>query len=131
MVSSAILDASALLALLNREPGGERVAEALLTGALMSAVNLSEVVAKLADIGMSEGEVREAIEPLGVEVVPFDEAAAVATGLLRGESRRAGLSLGDRACLALGRERTLPVLTADTAWSTLDLGPEVKVEQLR
>lgn len=107
------------------------MAEALLKGALMSAVNLSEVAAKLVDIGMAETEIRDAIEPLGVEVVTFDGEAAVAAGLLRRESRRAGLSLGDRACLALGRERGLPVLTSDTAWASLDLGAEPEIVMLR
>ncbi len=107
------------------------MAERLLTGAVMSAVNLSEVVAKLSDFGMAEAEVREIIEPLGVEVVAFDEAAAFVAGLLRRESRRAGLSLGDRACLALGRARRLPVLTADIAWSTIDFGSDVEIVMLR
>lgn len=107
------------------------MAERLFTGAVMSAVNLSEVVAKLSDVGMAEAEIREIIEPLGVEVVAFDEATAFVAGLLRRESRRAGLSLGDRACLALGRARKLPVLTADIAWSTVDLDPEVELVMLR
>lgn len=107
------------------------MAEALLKGALMSAVNLSEVAAKLVDIGMAETEIRDAIEPLGVEVVTFDREAAVAAGFLRRESRRAGLSLGDRACLALGRERGLPVLTSDTAWASLDFGAGPEIVMLR
>ncbi len=128
-MSSGVLDASALLALLNREPGAERVAEALAAGACMSAVNLSEVVAKLAEIGMTEAEIHEAIDPLGLDVAPFGAADAFATGLLRPASRAAGLSLGDRACLALGRRRGLPVLTADSAWSVLD--PGAGIEMLR
>lgn len=107
------------------------MAEALARGALMSTVNLSEVAAKLADIGMAEAAVRMATEQLGLEFVAFDEAGAVAAGLLRPASRSAGLSLGDRACIALGQARSLPVLTADLAWSSLDLGPEVQVVMIR
>ena len=130
-VNSWVLDASALLTLLNRESGHEFVAEALATGSLMSAVNLSEVVAKLADVGMTEGEIRGAIEPWGLEFPDFDDMGAFSAGLLRPASRRAGLSLGDRACIALGRERNLPVLTADQAWRNLDLGPGIEVVLLR
>ena len=130
-MSSCVLDASALLALLNREPGEERVMEALVMGALMSAVNLSEVVAKLADIGMTEADIREAVEPLGIKLADFDASGAFSAGLLRPASRSAGLSLGDRACIALGRQRGLPVLTADIAWNSLDLGTEVEIVMLR
>lgn len=130
-MTSWVLDASALLALLNREPGSERVAEALAAGAALSTVNLSEVAAKLADIGMPEAEIREAIEPLGLDFVEFDIADAFATGLLRPASRAAGLSLGDRACLALGVRLVAPVLTADRGWSGLDLGADVEITMLR
>ena len=128
MTSEWVLDASALLALLNREPGEERVAEALAAGVVMSTVNLSEVVAKLADIGMPEAEIREAIEPLGLGFAAFDDAGAFGAGLLRPASRTVGLSLGDRACLALGRQSGLPVLTADLAWNSLDFGLDSGVE---
>ena len=131
LVSSCVLDASALLALLNQEPGEERVVEALASGAVMSTVNLSEVVAKLADIGMTERDIREAIEPLGIELADFDPSGAFSAGLLRPPSRRAGLSLGDRACVALGLHQGLPVLTADTAWSSLSLGGEMEIVMLR
>lgn len=130
-MTSWVFDASALLALLNREPGSERVAEALVSGATMSTVNLAEVTAKLAEIGMPEGEIREAIEPLGVDFVDFDVADAFASGLLRPASRAAGLSLGDRACVALGMRMAAPVLTADRRWSSLDLGADVEIEMLR
>ena len=130
-MSRAVLDASALLALLNRERGAEQVAEALAAGAIIGAVNLSEVVAKLADIGMPEAEIREALEPLALDVVDFDVADAFATGLLRPLARAAGLSLGDRACLALGRRTALPVLTADQAWTHLALAPAIEITVIR
>ncbi len=105
--------------------------EALVMGALMSTVNLSEVVATLADIGMTEADIREAVEPLGIELADFDASGAFSAGLLRPASRSAGLSLGDRACIALGRQRSLPVLTADIAWNSLKLGTGVEIVMLR
>ncbi|MBI2872580.1 MAG: type II toxin-antitoxin system VapC family toxin [Chloroflexi bacterium] len=108
----AVLDASALLALLNAEPGAEVVAAALPQAAI-SAVNLSEVVAKLADAGMPEAAVREALQGLALDVVPFDTDQAYEAGLLRSSTRGVGLSLGDRACLGLARRLNVPALTAD------------------
>lgn len=125
-MSSLVLDASALLALLQGEPGVERW-ESAVAAAAISAVNLSEVVAKLADAGMSEEEIRTTLEPLGLEVVDFDAEQAYQAGLLRPITRPAGLSLGDRACLALARARRTPALTADQAWDTVHVGAEVRV----
>ena len=124
-MSDVVLDASALLALLQDEPGAERVLESL-PGALISSVNFSEVVAKLAELGMPETDIRLALT-LGLEVAPFDEALAVAAGTLRPATRSAGLSLGDRACLALARARSLPALTTDRAWQDLDVDAAVEV----
>lgn len=124
-MSSAVLDASALLALLQDEPGSDRVLESL-PGGLISSVNLSEVVAKLAELGIPEPEIRLALS-LGLDVVPFDEALAYSAGTMRPATRSAGLSLGDRACLALARSRSLPALTTDRAWRDIDVGVEVKV----
>jgi len=121
----AVLDASALLALLQGEPGSSRVLE-VLPGVLICSVNLSEVVAKLAESGMPEGDIHRALG-LGLEIVPFDEALAFQAGLLRPVTRRAGLSLGDRACLALAQARSLPALTTDRAWTGLDAGVDVEV----
>ncbi len=107
------------------------MAQAVVDGAVMSTVNLSEVTAKLAETGLSEEAIGRSIGLLGVPCIPFDETAAYSAGMLRAASRIAGLSFGDRACLALGRERNLPVLTADRAWSDLDLGPGIEVVLLR
>jgi PIN domain nuclease of toxin-antitoxin system len=125
-MSEFVLDASALLALLNQEPGSEAVAS-IITQAAISAVNLSEVVAKLAEAGMPEAVLRQVLEGLGFEVVPFDETQAFIAGLLRSQTRSLGLSFGDRACLALARERNLPVLTTDRVWENLNLGIEIRV----
>ena len=130
-MSEWVLDASALLALLKREPGEERVERALADGAVISAVNLSEVVAKLAGGGTPETGIRARIGALRVDVADFDGADAFAAGLLLPATRAAGLSLGDRACIALGRRSRLPVLTADIAWTSLDLGPGVEITALR
>ena len=130
-MSEWVLDASALLALLQYEPGEERVAGAIADGAIISAVNLSEVVAKLADSGTPEAGIRAKIETLRLDVAPFDGADAFAAGLLRPATRAAGLSLGDRACIALGQRSGLPVLTADSAWMSLDFHPDVEIITLR
>jgi ribonuclease VapC len=121
-----VLDASALLALLNEEPGNEVVAESI-PGATISAVNLSEVVAKLVEAGMPDDAVRSALGDLGIEIRVFDGEAAYLTGALRPQTRKLGLSLGDRACVALGLQLSLPVLTADRNWKELDVGVEVQV----
>ena len=114
-MSEAVLDSSALLALLWNEPGADYVAAAL-PGALLSSVNLAEVVTKLRERGLSASEGRELVESLGVVVVDFDADQAEATAELRESTRSLGLSLGDRACLALARRRNCPALTADAAW---------------
>lgn len=121
-----VLDASAVLTLLNEEPGHELVSTAL-DEAAMSSVNLAEVVSQLADHGMTEPEIHQVVDALGIEIHDLDVAAAYAAGLLRPVSRRYGLSLGDRACLALARHLDLPALTADRAWAELDVGVEVRL----
>lgn len=115
-MSRSVLDASALLALLNREPGYEQVIRAIADGAAVSTVNLAEVVTKLSDRGAMEGEIRAALDALRLEVLAFDGELAYQTGLLRPPTRQAGLSLGDRACLALGRVLGLSVITAERGW---------------
>ena len=120
-MSSAVLDASALLALLGQEPGSMQVAAAISNGAAISAVNLAEVVAKLQERGASEAIIRATLLPLTFTIVTFDTDLAYATGLLRTSTRPAGLSFGDRACLALAQRLGVPALTTDRAWATLSL----------
>ena len=127
-MTSVVLDASALLAMLNSEPGGGAVQESL-PGAAISAVNLSEVISKLSERGMPEPAIRAAFEGLGFEVHPFDADAAYSTARLRTATKSYGLSPGDRACLALGLALTAPVLTADRTWKKLKLG--VKIRSIR
>ena len=125
MPRDAVLDASALLALLNAEPGAERVA-ACVPGGVISAVNLAEVVGKLAEAGMAVEDIRLALAGLALRIADLDEGLAYDVGLLRPSTRARGLSLGDRACLAQARKSGLPALTADRDWLPLDLGVEVE-----
>lgn len=121
-----VLDASALLAFLFREDGHERVAESADRGCL-SAVNLSEVLGRFARDGHDPFEVLARIRETSIEIVPFDaEQAALAAALLPAV-RSMGLSLGDRACLALAVSREIPALTADRSWKDLDIGVEVRL----
>lgn len=121
-----MLDASALFALLNREPGHEEVARAVPRAAI-EAINLSEVVAKLSESGMPEETIREALEGLALEVHAFGRDLAYEAGSLRPVTKPRRLSLGDRACLALGKHLDLPVLTTDRAWEGLEVDVEVRL----
>lgn len=123
---SIVLDSSVVLAHINGEPGSERAA-AFFGDALISAVNLAEVVAKLVDRGASLALTRAALSRYGLQVAAFDEELAEWTGALRPQTRAFGLSLGDRACLALALRRALPVLTADRTWKELNLSVEVQL----
>jgi len=127
-LSRWVLDASALLALLNGESGSERVAE-VLPDAVIASVNFSEVVAKLADEGRNESEIRSYLDALGLKIVEFNAELAYQTGFLRSLTRSIGLSLGDRACLALAVSLGVPALTCDRVWTTLSL--EVTIELIR
>lgn len=123
---SCVLDASALLAMLHGEPGGEAVQD-LLQSATMSTVNWSEVVQKALDRQVSVEGLRQDVEALGLEIIPFSAAQAEQAAHLRALTRQAGLSLGDRACLALAAELGLPAVTTDRAWSDLPVEVEVQV----
>lgn len=126
-MTRAVLDASALLALLQAEAGADVVAQAL-PGACMSAVNFGEVVAKLVEIGWPQDEVVRDLRGLDIEIVPHDEAQAVCAGLLRAITRSVGLSLGDRACLALAEHIQGVAFTADRQWLAVrDLKAEVRM----
>lgn len=125
-MNECVLDASALLALMFGEPGAERIL-ALLPGAGIGAVNLSEVVAKLQERGVPDARIARDIAALDLAVVPFDAEQAMAAGTLRAATRGHGLSLGDRACLALAKARGVPAVTTDRGWAALDVGVEVVV----
>ena len=125
-MSEYVLDASALLALLNAEKGADLV-QALLPEAVISTVNLAEVVTRLSAAGMPENEIREALALLGLETIPFDKEQAFQAGLLFPHTHHYGLSLGDRACLALAQTRAAATVTADRAWETMDLQVTIKL----
>lgn len=119
-----VADASAVLALLKQEPFG-RFDPGRLVRATISAVNLFEVLQKLSAGGLSDSEADDAVAALDLQVAPFDEAQARTAARLWPQTRRAGLSLADRACLALGLRRGSPVVTADRIWASLDVGVEI------
>ena len=121
----SVLDSSALLAYLLEEPGAEVVEAALVSEAVIGTVNLAEVLSKLVDAGGHADEVTSLVLGLPIEVAAFTADGARETARLRRATVTAGLSLGDRACLALGTIRGVPVLTADRAWRGLAIGVEV------
>ncbi len=121
-----VLDASALLAMLQGERGGERV-EAVLEHVVISAVNWSEVVQKAAARGVPVDGLREDLRALGMAVLPFDPVDGEAAAALWPTTRSRGLSLGDRACLALAKRLGIPALTADRVWADLDLPVEIEL----
>lgn len=119
-VSEAVLDASAVLAVMGRETGWERVA-ALLPRSCISTVNLSEVAAKIAERGGPVEATRLQLSGYQMAVIPFDQDLAYLAASLRPLSKALGLSFGDRACLALGLAKRLPVVTAEREWARLNL----------
>lgn len=127
-MSDWVLDASALLALLFREPGADRVAAMVASHtAAMSAVNHAEVVARLADSGTPPDEITINLALLPIQIVEFGEALSLIAGMLRPRTRAFGLSLGDRACLALAQRTGTTAITADRAWASLDVGIPIEV----
>jgi PIN domain nuclease of toxin-antitoxin system len=121
-----VLDSSVVLAVLNEEGDWESF-KPLLRQGLISAVNLSEVVARLIERRISPADIDEILGELALPTEPFDVDDARASGVLRGPTRAFGLSFGDRACLALGRRVDGTVYTADRAWSGVDVGVEIVV----
>ncbi|MGH8572258.1 MAG: type II toxin-antitoxin system VapC family toxin [Gammaproteobacteria bacterium] len=122
----AVLDASALLAYLQDEPGNEAI-EPLLDESAISSVNWAEVVQKSIASGVDVDGLRDDMEALGLSILPFTPEEADTAGRLWLETRSCGLSLGDRACLSLGIRLGVPVLTTDQVWVSLDLPVTVHV----
>ena len=132
--AAGVLDASALLALVYEEAGADRLEATVRRGALISSVNWAEALSRMAELGEPVNEsvphVRVAIAAIGtLTIVPFDEVQSLEVARLRPLTKPLGLSLADRACLALGRLNHLPVLTTDRAWRSLRLS--VKIEVIR
>lgn len=125
-MAEVVLDSSAIIAMLSGEPGGELV-RSNLPGAIISTVNLTEVGTRLSDRGADEATIRHGIQMLDLEIATFDAEQALGAALLRPSTRQFGLSLGDRACLALAARRRLPVLTADRNWARLSIGIDIRL----
>ena len=124
-----VLDASVILAVVHQEPGHEKLTPGLLARAVASTVNLAEVQGKLVSRGWPSDEAWEDATSPVREAIPFTEEHARLAGDLILQSRHLGLSLGDRACLALGMALKAPVYTADTRWQGLGIG--VRVHAIR
>jgi len=128
-MTSVVLDASAVIALVRDEPGADRVAEHL-GNAVISAVNLQEVVKALLLRGFEIDVIREILENLRLDIRSHDSEAAFASALLVGETAQYGRGLGDRTCMALGIALACPVLTTDREWKNVKVDGLV-VEHLR
>ena len=123
---TVVLDASALLAYLQGEPG-EKVVERLLEESVISSVNWAEVVQQSISAEVDVRGMLEDLKALGLQVEPFTAEDGDTAGQLWTQTRQAGLSLGDRACLSLGLRLKVSVLTADRAWQNLNLSLDVQV----
>jgi ribonuclease VapC len=126
-MNRVVLDASAILAVISGEPGTEKLTPDLLARAVGGAVNLAEVQTKLVSRGWASVDAWEDATSPVREVLPFDEEQAKIAGHLVSQTRHLGLSLGDRACLALGIALKAPVYTAEKAWKKLKVGVRVHV----
>lgn len=115
-----VLDASALLALINQEAGQEAVAN-VITHSVMSAVNVSESIAILQKHNVAATTAQLFIDDMLAEIIPFNKEQALGAAILHKHTSKFGLSLGDRACLNLASQLNLPVLTADKVWSKVKI----------
>ena len=127
-MSAIVFDSSVLIAILRQEPGSD-VGEQSLNDALISTVNLAEVATYLARNSVPPETINQALAAFPIEVVPFDREQGLIAGCLYPACKSLGLSLGDRACLALAKSKNLPILTADQAWLKLEI--DVTVSSIR
>jgi len=121
-----VLDSSALLTIVKKERGAD-IVEAAFGDAAISAVNVSEVLSKVWDWGLDANTYIGDLTRLRLEVVDFDFSRAALAASLRATTRSFGLSLGDRACLALAVERDCPAMTADRNWAKLNIGVPIQL----
>jgi ribonuclease VapC len=128
-VTSAVLDASAVLALIRGEPGGDKVAEHVGRAAI-SAVNLHEVIKELFLSELDEPTIREVLGELRLDVRAHDTEAAYAAAALHAQTRQFGRGLSDRSCLALALQLGAPAITADKEWRKVNV-KGLKIEQIR
>jgi PIN domain nuclease of toxin-antitoxin system len=127
---TVVLDASALPTALLDEPGKDRV-DAVISGALMTTVNLAEVIGHFAKLGADRAEIDALLAGLPIVYVEPDEALAIEAGLMRPVGEQAGLSLGDRLCLAQARRLGAKAVTADRAWRGIAAAFGADVELIR
>ena len=125
-MTTFVMDSSAALAILLGEAGSE-AAIALLPNSRCSTVNATEIITRLIDKGRSQERAAEDFYSLGMTVVDFDEALSVHAGYLRPATRHKGLSLGDRACLAVAIRDNATAVTADRSWADLEVGCKIEV----
>jgi ribonuclease VapC len=123
-----VLDSSAVLAVMKREPGADIVIAAT-ESSILSAVNAGEVVSKLIERGLEPIEAVVSLKEFGCAIVAVDAELGLRAGELIAVTRSKGLSLGDRICLALAEREGVPALTADRAWT--ELGLDIKVSLIR
>jgi PIN domain nuclease of toxin-antitoxin system len=128
-MTSVVLDASAVLALIRDEPGADKVASHIGRAAI-SAVNLQEIVKELLLSGLDQATVRELIDELRLDVRAHDVEAAYAAAALHAQTRQYGRGLGDRSCLALALQLGVPALTADREWKKVKV-KTLKLEHIR
>ena len=129
-MSAVLLDASALIAMLKKEPGGDRVAE-IIGDSKITAINYAEVISHFCHAGMPIAEVDAMLRPLPLVIVSVDEKLARLAGHLRTLTSSAGLSLGDRFCLALAQLENLPAWTSDRKWQTIAEAVQVEISIIR
>jgi PIN domain nuclease of toxin-antitoxin system len=130
--AASVLDASALLALLQQEDGTAAVIEAIEAGTAISVANWAEVLSKLAERGkdpkQAATELRKAEgKRRALTIEPITEADCITIAQLRPRTTAQGLSLADRACLALAARLGVPALTTDSAWANADVDAEIKL----
>ena len=130
MKNKYLLDASALLALLQNEPGAKIVAQRLPSSAI-STVNLAEVASVLNKAGMPENDIDALFRDMDLATLDYEQKAAIATGGIRTMTAKGGLSLGDRACLISAKQHKRIALTADRAWLDFQESISVEVEAIR
>ncbi|MEJ7893974.1 MAG: type II toxin-antitoxin system VapC family toxin [Solirubrobacteraceae bacterium] len=127
----SVLDASALMALMHEGRGADIVGEAIANGAAVGLVNVAEVLSKFAEVGQDPAAVLEQLRGArdagALSLEPLTESDCVEIARLRPLTRAAGLSLADRACLALAARLNVPAITADRDWHDADLEIEVRL----
>ncbi len=126
-MGEAVIDASALLAFLKGEDAALNKLEEILPRAIISSVNFCEVATILRGLGMPDAAIEEAVEETVNKIIPFDASQAMRAAYLREHTKPYGLSLGDRACLALGLTYNLPVYTADRIWKEIKIDVPIKL----